>query len=310
MRRYEKHYNGIQIDDSSSHSTLQLSSHTIPASSSIPVRTCTTTYNNTYIVSTAAISFDTTTTTLPSNPFVFRQPVGYGYTTQAIYTTTANSRSVQQFQWSSHRRQCDDIYNQLGSYENPEFSGNDQYPLNPSLQQPQTGANGLNMHSMDRPCSRVVTPVNHDLRFTDQSTSNNAFHYSLKGFKLPDIMLPKFDGNQLEWNNWFQTAIGNNPNLTDVEKIIYLQSLCVDKAKNVVESYGTNSLQYIQAIEELIRRCGNPKFVVEAFNRELENFEQLHVNEPQTFVTFAAFLRKLVHNFEINNYTSDLNSSN
>ena len=61
--------------------------------------------------------------------------------------------------------------------------------------------------------------------------------------------------------------------LTDVEKITYLQSLCVDKAKNVVESYDANSSQYIQAIEELMRRCGNPKFVVAAFTRELENFE-------------------------------------
>ena len=63
-----------------------------------------------------------------------------------------------------------------------------------------------------------------------------------------------FDGNPLEWNNWFelfQTAIGNNPKLTDEEKITYLQSLCVYKAKNVEESYGTNSSQYIQAIEEL-----------------------------------------------------------
>ena len=115
-----------------------------------------------------------------------------------------------------------------------------------------------------------MTPVNHDLRCTDQSTSNNAFYYSLKGFKSPDIKLPKFDDNPFEWNNWFelfQTAMGNNPKLTDVGKITYLQYMCVDKTKNVVESYGTNSSQYIQAIEELIRRCGDPKFVVAAFTR-------------------------------------------
>ena len=58
MRRYEKHDIGIQIDDSPSHCTLQLSSHSIPASSSIPVRTSTRTYN-TYNVSRTAISFDT-----------------------------------------------------------------------------------------------------------------------------------------------------------------------------------------------------------------------------------------------------------
>ena len=199
-RRYEKYYNGIQINDPSSHSTLQLSSHTIPACSSIPMRTSSTTYNNRSNVSTAAVSFDTTTATVPSKPFAFRQPIRYVYTTQRLYTATENSRSMQQFPWPSHRRQCGDIYYRPGSYENPEISGNGQYPLNLSLKQPQTGANVLNMHSMDRPCSRIVTPVNHGLRCTDQNASNKAFRYSLKSFKLPHIKLPNFDGKPLEWN--------------------------------------------------------------------------------------------------------------
>ena len=49
IRRYEKHYNGIQIDDSSSHSTLQLSSHGISASSSSAVRTSTITKRTTFL---------------------------------------------------------------------------------------------------------------------------------------------------------------------------------------------------------------------------------------------------------------------
>ena len=59
-----------------------------------------------------------------------------------------------------------------------------------------------------------------------------------------------------------------------------------------------------------MRRCGNPKFVVAVFTKELENFQQLHFNEPQIFIRLAAFLRKLVHNFELNKYKSLMNSSN
>ena len=128
---------------------------------------------------------------------------------------------MQQFQWPSHRQPCNDIYDRPGSCENPEFSGNDQYPRNPSLQQQQTGAYGINTHSTERPCSRIVTPLNHGLRCTNQNRSNNTFRYSLKGFKLADIKLPKFDGNPLERKNMFeqfQTAIRNNPKLTDVGK--------------------------------------------------------------------------------------------
>ena len=174
MQIYEKHNNAIQIYDSPSHSTLQLTSLTIPASSSIPVRTSTTICNNTYNVSTTAISFDTTAaTTVPSNPFAFCQPTRYDYTTQGVYTTSEKSRSLQPFPWPSHRRKCADVYDRLGSYENPEFSG---YP---SLQQPKTDANGLNVNSTDRPCSRIVTPVNHGLRSSDQNKISNTFDYSL-----------------------------------------------------------------------------------------------------------------------------------
>ena len=70
--------------------------------------------------------------------------------------------------------------------------------------------------------------------------------------------------------------------------------------KNVVESYETSSSQNIQITEELMRRCGNPKFVVAVFSKELENFQQLHFNEPQILIRLAAFLRKLAHNFELN----------
>ena len=56
---------------------------------------------------------------------------------------------------------------------------------------------------------------NEQKQVTNHTTSHppTAINCSLKGFKLPDIKLQNFDGNPLEWNNWFelfQTAIGNN----------------------------------------------------------------------------------------------------
>ena len=155
---------------------------------------------------------------------------------------------------------------------------------------------------------------NEQRQVTNHATSHptNAIN-SLKGFKLPNIKLQKFDGNPLEWNIWFelfQTAIGNNPRLSPVEKITYLQSLCTDNAKSLIESYGTNSSQYEQAILELVRRYGNPKYVMSAFIRELEKFDKLTLSEQQGFIRHAAFVRKLIHNFELNGYTADLNSSN
>ena len=145
--------------------------------------------------------FDATTKKALSIPFAFRQPIRYDYTTQVVYTTTENLRSMQQFPWPSHGRQCDDMYGRPRSYEKPEISGIDQFPLNLSLQQSQTGANVLNMPSTDRPCSRSLTPINHGLCCSDQKYKKQ--HVSLQSqmfFRLPNTMLPKFDGNPLEWN--------------------------------------------------------------------------------------------------------------
>ena len=155
---------------------------------------------------------------------------------------------------------------------------------------------------------------NEQRQVTNHATSHptTAINYSLKGFKVPDIRQQKFDGNPLEWNNWFelfQTAIDNNPHLSPVEKITYLQSLCSDNAKYLIEN-GINSSQYEQAILEIVRRYGNPKYVVSAFIRELEKFEKLILSKPQGFIRYAAFLRKLIHNFELNGYTADLIFSN
>ena len=49
--------------------------------------------------------------------------------------------------------------------------------------------------------------INHSSQPMLTSSSNaqdTASAYGLKGFKFPDICLSKFDGNALDWNNWFE----------------------------------------------------------------------------------------------------------
>ena len=38
---------------------------------------------------------------------------------------------------------------------------------------------------------------------SSSNAQDTASAYGLKGFKFPDICLSKFDGNALDWNNWF-----------------------------------------------------------------------------------------------------------
>ena len=78
------------------------------------------------------------------------------------------------------------------------------------------------------------------------------------------------------------------------------------KTKRVIESFGTNSSQYDQAIEELTNRFGSPKLIVGCYIKDLEDFERPHLNDLLSFVRYLTFLRKLVHNFGANGETSDL----
>ena len=119
----------------------------------------------------------------------------------------------------------------------------------------------------------------------------------------------KFDGNALDCNNWFelyQTSIGKNPRISPMQKITYLQTLFTGSAKILLESYGADSSQYGQAIEELIRRFGNSKFIVAAYIKQLEDFERANPRNLLSFVRYLNFLRKLVYNFQAKGHTSKL----
>ena len=105
-------------------------------------------------------------------------------------------------------------------------------------------------------------------------------------------------------------SVGKNPRISHDEKITYLQTLCTGSAKSVIESFGTNSSHYNQAIEELTIRFGSPKFIVACYIKELEDFERSHLHDLLSFVRYFTFLRKLVHNLEAKVETSDLGLTN
>ena len=105
-------------------------------------------------------------------------------------------------------------------------------------------------------------------------------------------------------------SVGKNPRISHVERITCLQTLCTGTARNVMESFGTNTSHYDQAIEELTIRFGSPKLIVACYIKELEDFESPHLHDLLSFVRYLTFLRKLVHNFEANGETSDIGLTN
>ena len=60
---------------------------------------------------------------------------------------------------------------------------------------------------------------------------------SFKTVKLPKISLKDFSGNPLEWTSFrdsFESAVNNNPKLSDVDKMNYLKGLLKDEAPRVI----------------------------------------------------------------------------
>ena len=63
------------------------------------------------------------------------------------------------------------------------------------------------------------------------------FRNNHRSVKLPDIRVNKFDGDPLKWNEWssmFSSIIHNNRDISDIERMSYLQSLVIGSAKEAV----------------------------------------------------------------------------
>ena len=89
----------------------------------------------------------------------------------------------------------------------------------------------------------------------------------------------------------------------------YLQNALTDRAKDSIIGYSYNGEFYNEATQELQKRFGKPQHVTAAYLDKLEQWPKPTINNPESFVSFAAFLRQMVQTFILHNFTSDLQSS-
>ena len=89
----------------------------------------------------------------------------------------------------------------------------------------------------------------------------------------------------------------------------YLQNALTYRAKDSIIGYSYNGEFYKEAMQELQKRFGKPQHVTAAFLDKLEHWLRPTINNHESFVSFAAFLRQLVPTFILHNFTSDLQSS-
>ena len=97
-------------------------------------------------------------------------------------------------------------------------------------------------------------------------------------FKLPQIALPEFDGDILEWYPFFDlftSLIDSRENLSEINKLYYLKSALRGDASKVVGSLPLSDANYEEAKRLLIERYDNKRYIIQAHLRCLFDLSEV-----------------------------------
>ena len=106
---------------------------------------------------------------------------------------------------------------------------------------------------------------------------------------LPEWKLSSFDGNPLEWPEWFgqfKSAIDAKISSDDV-KLTYLKTLVSGKAKNAIAEYAHSGVFYKDVLKTLERKFGQPQTIVAAHLH-------LKMHNSESIISFASCISSLV----------------
>ena len=113
---------------------------------------------------------------------------------------------------------------------------------------------------------------------------------------LPEWKLSSFDGNPLQWPEWFgqfKSAIDAKV-LSDDIKLTYLKTLVSGKAKNAIAEFAYSGVFYENALKTLERKFGQPQTIVAAHLEKLSKFPPLKMHNSESIISFASCITSLV----------------
>ncbi|XP_068756894.1 uncharacterized protein [Montipora capricornis] len=96
-----------------------------------------------------------------------------------------------------------------------------------------------------------------DIAYSDSRVSSN--------LKLPRIEFPKFNGDVLKFQNFwdqFEAAVHNNVDLPNVQKFTYLRSVLTGNALKAMDGYEVTGANYEAAVECLKHRYGRKRMII------------------------------------------------
>lgn len=107
-------------------------------------------------------------------------------------------------------------------------------------------------------------------RTARSTTSGYQHHHSNRG-KLPELNLPTFDGNVLQWTQFWDQFSSNidQRELRDVDKLLYLKTSLRGDAKTILDGLETTNDNYKIAVSTLTNRYGRKSQIVDAHYSKL-----------------------------------------
>ena len=94
--------------------------------------------------------------------------------------------------------------------------------------------------------------------------------------KLPKLELPKFDGDVLKFQNFwdlFEAAVHDNDNVPDVQKFTYLRSALEGVAYHTIEGFEVTSANYHHAVDALKHRFGRKRIIISSLVKSIVQLE-------------------------------------
>ena len=129
---------------------------------------------------------------------------------------------------------------------------------------------------------------------------------------LPEWELAQFDGNPLNWHEWFGqfTSTVDSAVLTDDTKLSYLQTLVTGTAKTAIAEFFYSGVLYKEALATLQRKFGQPHAIVAAHLEKLNTFPPRKMHNSENVINFSSAKSGLVAVFKSLSFEDDLKSVN
>lgn len=177
-----------------------------------------------------------------------------------------------------------------------------QSTQNTSISQSNTTTNANPTQSFQLINSSTQAPVTQQINQTTQqnvvpsiaavSNQNNQFH-------LPGIKITPFDGTLSKFNQFWSTfncMIHSNTQVSDVEKLLHLQTLLVGRAARIMEYIEFAPDNYNLVVKELHERFGNSLDHKRSLNTKLDNIpfaDESAINLRDTFDSIRTIINQL-----------------